>query len=206
MERYRLRPNEKVLTVIRKHAAMLFVPLFFLFCILLLDVFFMPQLFRAGRFGLVFFIGIIALVSLSAARVYLVWHSTHMILTSMRVIDVDRAGFFAWTISEAELDRVQDVAVERHGLLDLALRTGTLSLRTNGGALHLELERVPQPLEVRAEITDAQDRVLGRAAKAEDDVGRKLQSLPEAERRAVGKYVDHLRSKQALENFTKDDR
>lgn len=202
MERYQLRPNEKVLEVARRHIFMLVAPLSFLFLLLLLDFFFMPQLFRGGTVGMVFFFSIIAVVGLAAGRIYLIWGSTHMILTSMRVIDVDRAGFFSWTISEAELDRIQDVMVERHGLLDMILRTGALTIQSSGSSVRLELTRVSRPMAMRAAITEAQDKITGRYAEADDGVDKKLKDLPEKEQRVVKKYVDHLRSKRALQEFS----
>lgn len=201
MERYALRPNERVTAVVRRHAMTCVVPLLFLFGILLLDVFFMAQLFMLGTFGVSVFFGLIALLAIAAVRVWILWKSNTLILTTMRVIDVDRSGFFSWTVSEADIDDLQDVVVHRRGLLDVLARTGTLEMQTANG-MRLEFPRIPRPFDVRTEMTQARDRLVGREAPDEDDaVGTRLKTLPERERRAVEKYVNHLHTKQALKEF-----
>lgn len=204
MERTTLRPHEHVNSVIRRHVVMLIGPLVFLFILLLVDVFFMPQLFRAGTIGLILFLAVAVMVLVSAWRAYVVWHSTHLIVTNQRVIDVDRRGFFSWTVSEVDFAKMQDVTVERDGLLDMILGTGSIEI-LGAGHLRLEISRIPGALEEREKLLDAQDGRDQRAEKEDDDEGVvKVDDLPEDERRAVGKYVNHLRSKRALEEFSRN--
>lgn len=204
MERTTLRPHEHVNSVIRRHVVMLIGPLVFLFILLLVDVFFMPQLFRAGTIGLILFLAVAVMVLVSAWRAYVVWHSTHLIVTNQRVIDVDRRGFFSWTVSEVDFAKMQDVTVERDGLLDMMLGTGSIEI-LGAGHLRLEVSRIPGALAEREKLLDAQDVHDRRAEKEDDDEGVvKVDDLPEDERRAVGKYVNHLRSKRALEEFSRN--
>lgn len=204
MERTPLRPHEHVTSVIRRHVIMVIGPLIFLFLLLLLDVFFMPQLFRAGTVGLILFLAVAAMMLLSAWRAYVVWHSTHLIVTNQRVIDVDRRGFFSWTVSEVEFAKMQDVTVERDGLLDMILGTGSIEI-LGAGHLRLEVSRIPRALEEREKLLEAQGARNRQAEKEEgDDAAVKVDDLPEEERRAVGKYVSHLRTKRALEEFSRN--
>ncbi len=203
MERFTLRPAEKVLVHVRRHPVMIAVPLVFLFALLLLDAFFMAQLFRAGVVGSVVFAGIAAFVSVSALRTWLLWVSNVFLVTSHRVIDVDRHGFFDWTISEADLDRIQDVSVHKRGIMDHVFRTGTIEIQTAGSSAMLELSRIPQPFALRARITEAQDALAVHAPAAEpaSDLIARINALPAEERRAVAKYVEHLRSRRAFQEF-----
>lgn len=205
MERFTLRPNEKILQHARRHAVMVVVPLGFLFGLLLLDAFFMAQLFQFGVFGVIVFVLVGAFAFVAALRAWLLWSSNVFLVTSHRVIDVDRHGFFEWTVSEADLDRIQDVSVHKHGLLDYLFRTGALEIQTAGSSAVLEIEHVPHPFVLRACITEAQDAVrrqMDAVSESLPDLERRLKELAPEDRRAVAKYVDHLRSRKAFADFS----
>ncbi|MEK7073580.1 MAG: PH domain-containing protein [Patescibacteria group bacterium] len=205
MERFTLRPNEKILQHARHHAVMVVVPLGFLFGLLLLDAFFMAQLFRFGVFGVIVFVLVGAFAFVAALRIWLLWTSNVFLVTSHRVIDVDRHGFFEWTVSEADLDRIQDVSVHKHGLLDYVFRTGAIEIQTAGSSAVLEIDHVPHPFVLRACITEVQDAVrrqLDTTPESLQDLERRIKELAPEDRRAVAKYVDHLRSRKAFADFS----
>ncbi|TAK05609.1 PH domain-containing protein [Patescibacteria group bacterium] len=207
MERFTLRPNEKVLQHARRHAVMVVVPLGFLFGLLLLDAFFMSQLFRLGVFGGIIFVLVAGFCLIAALRAWLLWVSNVFLVTTHRVIDVDRHGFFEWTVSEADLDRIQDISVHKHGLLDYAFRTGAIEIQTAGSSAILEIGHVPHPFALRARITEAQDAVrrqLDAASESLPDLDRRMKDLAPEDRRAVAKYVDHLRSRKAFADFSSE--
>lgn len=207
MERFTLRPNENVLQHARRHVVMVAVPLLLLFGLLLLDAFFMAQLFRFGVFGMLAFALVAAFATVAALRAWLLWTSNVFLVTSHRVIDVDRHGFFEWTVSEADLDRIQDVSVHKHGLLDYVFRTGAIEIQTAGSSAVLEIGRVPHPFALRARIAEAQDvirRQLDAAPELQPDLDRRMKDLAPEDRRAVAKYVDHLRSRKAFTDFSKE--
>lgn len=207
MERFTLRPNEKVLQHARRHPVMIVFPLAFLFGVLLLDAFFMAQLFRFGAAGMAVFVLVGAFALVAAVRAWLLWSSNVFLVTTHRVIDVDRHGFFEWTVSEADLDRVQDVSVHKHGLLDYLFGTGAIEIQTAGSSAVLEIGHVPHPFALRARITEAQDAVrrqLSDAPASLPDLERRLKELAPEDRRAVAKYVEHLRSRKAFADFSAD--
>lgn len=207
MERFTLRPNEKILHHARRHMVMVAVPLAFLFALLLLDAFFMAQLFRFGWIGAGVFVLVGAFCLVAALRAWLLWISNVFLVTTHRVIDVDRHGFFEWTVSEADLDRIQDVSVHKHGVLDYVFRTGAIEIQTAGSSAVLEIGHVPQPFALRARISEAQDAVrrrLDAAPESLPDLDRRMKDLAPEDRRAVAKYVDHLRSRKAFADFSAD--
>lgn len=209
MERYTLRPKEKVLLHVRRHPVMVAVPLLFLLALLLLDAFLMAHLFRFGIAGVLAFLLVAAFCVLAALKSWLLWISNVFLVTSHRVIDVDRHGFFHWTVSEADLERIQDVSVHKRGVLDHVFGTGAIEIQTAGSSAVLELSRVPAPFAVRARITEAQDALAAAEPAwredAPEDLGARIRALPPEDRRAVAKYVDHLRSRRAFAAFSAEE-
>lgn len=212
MERYQLRPKEKVLSITRRHPLMIILPLVFLFVLLLLDMFFMANLFRFGKIGAGIFFFAAAFIGVAAIRTWLVWKSNVFLVTTHRVIDVDRDGFLSWSISDADLDNIQDISVHKKGILDHILRTGTIEVQTAGSSVHIEIVRIHKPFDVRAQMTDAQDKMKRRLKSDEDDVydeeersefEDELENMSKDDQRAVRKYMKHLKSRKAMESFIK---
>ncbi|MEK7764655.1 MAG: hypothetical protein AAB368_00320, partial [bacterium] len=65
----------------------------------------------------------------------------------------------------------------------------------------------PHPFALRASIAEAQDairRQLDAASESQPDLDRRMKELAPEDRRAVAKYVDHLRSRKAFSEFSKE--
>jgi hypothetical protein len=71
------------------------------------------------------------------------------VITSKRVIDVRQNGFFARTISELELEKIQDTTSEVKGVFPTIFKYGNLFIQSAGEKERFVFQDVPCPDEVR---------------------------------------------------------
>lgn len=74
------------------------------------------------------------------------------ILTSERIINVDQRGFFSRRITEAELDRIQDVSTHIRGVFPTMFGYGNVIIRTASNENLLVLANVPKAYEMQQAI------------------------------------------------------
>ncbi len=75
------------------------------------------------------------------------------IVSNQRVISIDQEGFFRREIAEAELDKIQEVEYQTHGLLETTFNFGDIHIQTASAHSNLVLKDVPRPYEVQQQIT-----------------------------------------------------
>ncbi len=71
------------------------------------------------------------------------------IITNERIINIEQQGFFARTISEQRLYRVQDVTSEVEGFLPTFLKYGNVYVQTAGLKQRFFFHEIPEPERVR---------------------------------------------------------
>jgi hypothetical protein len=71
------------------------------------------------------------------------------VITSKRVIDVRQNGFFSRTISELELEKIQDTTSEVKGVFPTIFHYGNLFIQTAGEVERFVFQDVPNPDAVR---------------------------------------------------------
>ena len=71
------------------------------------------------------------------------------IITNERIINIEQEGFFARTISEQRLDRVQDVTSETQGFFPTILKYGNVYVQTAGAKERFFFHEIPNPDQVR---------------------------------------------------------
>jgi len=152
-------PEEKIIKILRRDIFILFKKIImFVFLIILPFVFFYFVLF----FQPDLLSGIIArpLIILGTSSYFLfIWlffffsfidyYLDIWIITNERIIDVQQEGFFARTISEQRLYRVQDVTSEVHGFFPTILKYGNVYIQTAGARQRFLFSEVPLPDEIR---------------------------------------------------------
>ena len=92
---------------------------------------------------------------------WFLWASGKCILTSQRVISLDQKSLFHRTISETELDRIQDVTCETHGFLNTSMSIGDVRIQTASSEKIIVLKRIYNPY-------DFQQQIMLAAGKKED--------------------------------------
>ena len=90
-----------------------------------------------------------------AFKAWFLWHNSHYILTTERIIAVDQKGFFHRSVSEAPLAKIQNVSYEIKGPYQTFLDYGTIRILTAGQQdADVEFLYISHPYDVQQEITD----------------------------------------------------
>jgi len=147
------RADEEVILVLKKYWFTLFWPflkggLFILIALLL------PYSKSIGYY--IFNSSVIAFIYLAwmvfwvsyLAYEYLNWYRDKFIITNQRIINIDQKSLFKRRVSELELDRIQDVSHEVHGMFATALDFGDVILQS-AGSENIVISEVAQPARLQ---------------------------------------------------------
>lgn len=145
-------PNEKILLLLRRHhitnvpwilvtLLLVFVPGFILPNFPLLD--FLPARFQLMA-GVFYYLIVTAYVLESA----LSWYFTVNIVTNERIIDVDFINLIYREVSDARLDKIQDVTDNMGGVIGTLFNFGDVILQTAGAEVDVEFDNIPNPGQV----------------------------------------------------------
>lgn len=164
--------NEKIVKILRRDIFILVKKvLFFVVLIILpLAAFYLMMLSQPGLLnGIIFY----PLIILGISSYYLfIWvflffsfidyYLDVWIITDERIIDVQQKGFFARTISEQRLYRVQDITSEVHGFFPTIFKYGEVHIQTAGTKQRFLFHEVPRPEKVRNIIIKLSERSKNR--------------------------------------------
>lgn len=84
---------------------------------------------------------------------FLFWYFNVYLVTNERVVDIDFRGLLSSDISEAPLDKIEDVTSRVIGFFPLLFRYGDVIIQTAAEVGQFEFERVPDPDGVVREIS-----------------------------------------------------
>lgn len=110
-----------------------------------------------------------ALVLLASAYLILVWHFLiaqfvdyyldMWVVTNEKILNVEQNSLFSRTVSELEIDKIQDVTSEVKGVVPTLLNYGNVHIQTAGEKERFVFEQIPHPDRVREKILQlAEDR------------------------------------------------
>jgi len=153
--------GEHIVLLVRQHIAV-FLPKIFV----ALSFIFLPPLFFTvlGSFGdsislgfafnmgvsIVFFlIGITFLVDL-----FFKWFFSVNIITDERVVDVDFSNVLVHRVSEAQLEKIEDVSHTHKGVLGTMFDFGTVFIQTAAANPEFDFNNVPRPRDVQDTLLD----------------------------------------------------
>lgn len=74
------------------------------------------------------------------------------IVTNDRILDIDQKGFFARSVAELNLERVQDISVNTRGLIQTILDFGDLEVQSAGAINKFRFRQIPHPEMVKDKI------------------------------------------------------
>ncbi len=99
---------------------------------------------------------------------FLGWFFNIYIITDERVVDVDFYSLIYKQISDAGLDKIQDVTYRTGGFLGTVINYGDILIQTAGAQDNIEFEKVPQPAKIVSILNELiyqeqQDMLDGRA-------------------------------------------
>jgi hypothetical protein len=148
--------GEKIILMLRQHPALNVKWIFISVVLLLLPVLFHKvELFSMLPFG---YYPVIVLTWYLVTVAYAIegffgWYFNVFFITTRRVIDVDFYNLIDKRVSDAEIEKIQDVSYFTRGAMGTTLNFGDVLIQTASEVPELNFERVPNPERV-AKILD----------------------------------------------------
>ncbi len=161
-----LQDDERVLMICRKHWLFLWPRIAVMGVVALAPVIVIAVLLgNAGRLdgttGRVFWIAALVYVAYWAVRMFLNWYRYHndiWVITNQRLVDSTKTNPFSLKISTADLVNVQDMTVERSGVLRTMFNYGDIVCQTAADIQEFRLPGIPHPQEVQLLVDKERDR------------------------------------------------
>ena len=122
---------------------------------------------------------------------YINWRDDYFVVTTQRVVHIERTGPFSTHQQESPLDNVVDISETQPGLMSNLLNYGNLVLETAGETVDVDMSYVPAPDALRLLIsrevgrTKARD-VLKTRGQIRDMLSHRLEPTEEEEQPAAG--------------------
>lgn len=160
----KLDKNEKIIFKIRKHWFILFAESFFLIFLLLFPVAGFIAINATDMLSSIQFAGNVSylLIAISATwflflwiAFFVIWTDYYLdilILTNLRVVNIDQRGLFSRKVSTFKLHRIQDVSVDVHGIIPTLLGFGKVHIQTAGESQKFVISGIPHPYKTKSEI------------------------------------------------------
>lgn len=118
-----------------------------------------------GLVSQIFIVGALLYIGYWLFRIALTWYRYHndcWVVTNQRLIDSHRRHPFDMSISTADLVNVQDMSVQRTGILRTMLDFGDVICQTASIDQDFMIGGVPKPREVQALVDRERDRERAR--------------------------------------------
>ena len=163
------RKNEKVELVIRKHRISLLGKFLYLLAMIAIPwiVFYVVApitfsfLTRSPYSELFLLLTLIYYLFLWLF-VFIVWIDYYYdlwIITDQRLLDIEQKGFFSRVVSELDLEKIQDITSEVHGILPTLFEFGSIYIQTAGEKNRFAMESIPHPITIRRKIVKLYEKV-----------------------------------------------
>lgn len=149
-----LKEDESVKAFARRHFVTLLPRLLLALLLIVIPFFLLFLLFSWGVVGVVVFLILVLSGIILAIRTFLIWDADVLIVSSLRVIDVDQRGLFSRIVSEAPISNIQDVSWQKKGILETIFRMGTVTIQTAGSGVTVKAIRIPRPQEIHELVND----------------------------------------------------
>ena len=114
-----------------------------------------------GTIGKVFWIAAAVYLLYWIVRILLSWYRYHndiWVVTNQRIIDSTKTTPFNLKISTADLVNIQDMSVERDGIVRTVFDYGDIVCQTAAEVQEFRLAGIPHPREVQALVDRERDR------------------------------------------------
>jgi hypothetical protein len=160
-----LQQSEEILTVCRRHWIHLWprTVLYVLFALVPLVVIalILGQINRYDDVQVFFWLVSAAWGLFWLLRIYLNWYQYHndiWVITNQRIVDSIKKHPFSHRLSTADLVNVQDMTVERKGVLQTMLNYGDIVCETASDGGEFVLAGIPRPQDVQLLVDRERDR------------------------------------------------
>lgn len=177
---FELQQGERVLRLARRHPVFLAwqvgkVAVFALVPVAALVVLVQLTFGFGGTPGLVVF-GLLAVWLLYwLVRAYFTWYRYNndvWVVTNQRVVDSTKFNWFHQKMASADLVNVEDLSIDKEGLLPTVFNFGNVVCQTSGERSNFVLSGVPRPNEMLATVDAARDAARRELAGPGQATGR----------------------------------
>lgn len=154
-------PDERVMRLVRRHWFVLLVTFvaFGLLAALPLLIYYWTAVYleQAGLGELFWFAVVIYFIFWWLGLFYrlMIYLLDVWLVTDHRIVDSRQIGFFNRVVSEARLNRVQDVTTEVTGFFPTLLNFGNVEVQTAGTEQRISFKQVPNPNVIKETILKA---------------------------------------------------
>ncbi len=93
-------------------------------------------------------------------RTWRLWYYSILVLTDQRLIVLDQQGMFDRSVSQTNLDKINDVSYRKKGVLQTACNYGSLAIQVSSSADKLILKNLRKPALLQQEIFDLQSEYV----------------------------------------------
>ncbi|MEK7555155.1 MAG: PH domain-containing protein [Patescibacteria group bacterium] len=158
-----LREHEKVLSVFRRHWLVLALAIAQVMIAMVVAVF-LPALINLGIPGIVenyreyITLGSTLIIQCLLITLFFIvadYYLDSWIITSERLVFIELKGLFSRTVTSMELENIQDISVEVHGILETVFKFGDVRIQSAGAAAAFVFKQVRHPYAVKDMISSA---------------------------------------------------
>lgn len=166
-----LQDNEQVIVLCRKHWWFLWprTILWTLFAVVpvAVAVWLLSMLDILDDIGIFFLIVAVLWLLYWTARLLLNWYHYHndiWVVTNQRIVDSLKPLPFQLRITTADLVNIQDMTVEKHGVIASLLNFGDVKCETAGSTQQIRIVGIPDPADLQLLVDKERDRERMRGA------------------------------------------
>lgn len=207
-----LKDTENVKTLVRRHPITLLPGLSLSAALIVLPFFFLFPLFNLGIVGVILFLCSVIIGVIIAGRTVILWDADVLIVTTIRLVDVDQRGVFSRFVTEIPIATIQEVSWKRQGVVDTIFKIGTLSVQAMHAESKLDVHRVAHPAHLSELIGDLRNATTPKRTDLAPDLRERLRTLTkrleELSPEALDRVEQFLKSEgkaEAVAGFLKHD-
>lgn len=170
----KLKPEENVIAVKRRHSIVYFIPIFICTLIIFADFFLLFWFLQYKIWGLLGFLVILILALIYLIRKILIWYFHLTIITNFRIIDCDQKGIFSRSQKECFVDKIVEVSYNKKGIFATIFNYGNIQIKTASESAGLEIDSVSKPDSVKEMITEIQQQKNYSTEKSQIIIEKKI--------------------------------
>ncbi|MDD5438223.1 MAG: PH domain-containing protein [Patescibacteria group bacterium] len=190
-----LKDEEQIKAMVRRHAVTLIGPLLLAMLSIVIPFFFLFPLFNLGIFGVIVFAVLIIIGAFLAFRTIFVWDNDVLIVTNLRIVDIDQHGLFSRHVSEANLSAIQDVSWKKQGFWQTLFRMGSVTVQTAGATATIQGDDLPRPEKIQNLINDTRHEAPSPTAPPQTPVEKDRRSRI----RHIAAMLEEIKDEEVME-------
>ncbi|MFZ2190409.1 MAG: hypothetical protein WA057_02440 [Candidatus Magasanikiibacteriota bacterium] len=191
----KLKDNEQIINIVHRYGLTFFWSWLIIFILITAPFFFMFWLFNNSLWGQILFAGSLVLGLFLLFRTIFIWQKNVLLITTHRIVDFDRQGFFEEIVSNVAYDQMEDVMGKISGLFGTIFRYGNVTIQTGNGKVQIIIDKIKQPVFIQQEITELRDQFVAKNSQTSgvittDDIIDSIYELEELDLLRVKKTIE----------------